>query len=63
MSDEDRAAAHRHAFARHSAEAVSAATLWCRAADIDPEEKAEAVRRVLEPALPPVPDDLEEAEA
>jgi len=47
MPDEDRAAAHRHAFARHCNEAVSAATLWCRAADIDPEEKAEAVRRLI----------------
>ena len=63
MPDEDRALAHRNAFAHHCNEAVPSATLWCRAADIDPEEKAEAVRRVLEPALPPVPDDLEEAEA
>jgi len=47
MPDEDHAVAHRHAFARHSNEAVSAATLWCRAADIDPEEKAEAVRRLI----------------
>lgn len=47
MTDEDRALAHRHAFAHHCNDMIGYAETWCRAADIDPEEKAEAVRRLI----------------
>jgi len=37
----------RNAFAHHCNDMIGYAEAWCRAADIDPEEKAEAVRRLI----------------
>ena len=47
MPDEDRATFHRNLFAHTCNDMIGYAEAWCRAADIDPEEKAEAVRRLI----------------
>ena len=47
MPDPDRATAHRQAFSARSRDAIDHARLWCRAKDVAPEEKAEAVRRLI----------------
>ena len=47
MPDPDRATAHRQAFNDRSRDILDHARLWCRARDVAPEEKAEAVRRLI----------------
>ena len=47
MPDPDRATAHRQAFNARARDAIDHARLWCRAKDVAPAEKAEAVRRLI----------------
>jgi hypothetical protein len=47
MPDHDPAFYLRNAFNHHCSDMIGYAEAWCRAADIDPEEKAEAVRRLI----------------